>query len=50
MNSVFAPFLIDIVYAQECLKQLVQAGNKGRKSGQGFYRWSGDKVIGPADF
>ena len=27
----------------QCLRQLVQAGHYGRKSGQGFYHWDGEK-------
>lgn len=27
----------------KCLKEMVEAGHLGRKSGQGFYHWDGDK-------
>jgi len=31
----------------ECLAVKVSRGELGRKSGKGFYNWSGDKVLGP---
>src|SRR5262249_57132944 len=31
----------------EILRTLVAEGHTGRKSGQGFYRWDGDKAVGP---
>jgi 3-hydroxyacyl-CoA dehydrogenase len=33
----------------DCLKALVEAGHFGRKSGQGFYKWDGDKRGDPVE-
>lgn len=32
----------------KCLRDMVEAGNLGRKTGKGFYNWDGDKRGGPA--
>jgi 3-hydroxybutyryl-CoA dehydrogenase len=32
----------------EILRRLVEEGHTGKKSGQGFYRWDGDKAVGPS--
>ena len=29
---------------------MVAAGHLGRKSGQGFYHWDGDKRLAPAEY
>ena len=34
-------------FVPEVLKQKVTAGHYGRKTGQGFYKWDGDKRLGP---
>jgi len=34
----------------ESLKRMVAAGHYGRKSGQGFYHWDGDKRLEPAEY
>lgn len=34
----------------ESLKAMVAAGHLGRKSGQGFYHWDGDKRLAPAEY
>lgn len=31
-------------FVPNCLEEMVKSGNLGRKSGQGFYKWNGDKV------
>ena len=28
------------------LEEMVASGNLGRKTGQGFYKWEGNKVVG----
>lgn len=32
----------------DCLKKMIDEGNLGRKSGQGFYHWNGEKRGDPA--
>jgi 3-hydroxybutyryl-CoA dehydrogenase len=32
----------------DILRTLVEEGRHGKKSGEGFYRWDGDKPVGPA--
>jgi 3-hydroxybutyryl-CoA dehydrogenase len=32
----------------EILRRLVAEGRTGKKSGEGFYRWDGDKALGPS--
>jgi 3-hydroxyacyl-CoA dehydrogenase len=34
-------------YVPKCLEEKVAAGHLGRKSGKGFYQWTGDKVGAP---
>jgi 3-hydroxybutyryl-CoA dehydrogenase len=31
------------------LQALVSEGHTGKKSGEGFYRWDGDKAAGPGE-
>jgi 3-hydroxyacyl-CoA dehydrogenase len=35
-------------FVPQILDTLVRRGDFGRKSGKGFYKWEGDKLIGPA--
>ena len=34
-------------FVPEVLREKVAAGHFGRKTGQGFYKWDGDKRLGP---
>jgi 3-hydroxyacyl-CoA dehydrogenase len=34
-------------FVPECLEKKVAGGNLGRKSGKGFYNWTGDKCGAP---
>jgi 3-hydroxyacyl-CoA dehydrogenase len=36
-------------FVPACLEEMVKKGQLGRKSGQGFYHWNGDKVTGPVE-
>lgn len=36
-------------FVPKCLEEMIARGNLGRKTGQGFYHWQGDKVTGPVD-